>query len=181
MSATTEKRKYDPVAMTIHWLMGFMLFVPLYFTWTLDQEPLEEQAFVMIVHSTNGTAIFLLAAFRLWWRRRNPPPQYPATMPQWQQKLATGNVHLLYTMMLAQPVIGFLHALTQSKWPVNLFGFLNIAQLPNETITSVFYRLHELGAIILIACLAVHIAAALYHALIQRDTVLQRMIPFTRP
>ncbi len=174
-------RKYDPVAMTLHWLMALLFLAPLILTWEVEHMPREEREFILMVHSSNGIVLFSLALFRLWWRRHHPAPPYPDTMSPLVQRLAKANVHVFYTMMLVQPVLGFLHAATHTQVNVRPFGASIFPLLPNESITSVFHALHGLGAIIIIAALTTHIAAALYHFILKRDRILQRMLPFTRP
>jgi cytochrome b561 len=50
---------------------------------------------------------------------------------------------------------------------------------PDRAFARVFELLHELGAWALLALIGLHAVAALFHALILRDAVLQRMLPWT--
>jgi cytochrome b561 len=49
----------------------------------------------------------------------------------------------------------------------------------DKATSHVFKTLHELGAWVLLALIVIHAAAALFHGLILRDGVLQRMLPWT--
>jgi cytochrome b561 len=50
---------------------------------------------------------------------------------------------------------------------------------PNPAIRSVFVKAHEFGAKALLALIGLHASAALFHRLVLRDGVLQRMLPWT--
>ena len=50
---------------------------------------------------------------------------------------------------------------------------------PDKAISLLFQSLHELAAWMLLALIGIHAAAALFHGLILRDGVLQRMLPWT--
>ena len=50
---------------------------------------------------------------------------------------------------------------------------------PDRAFAQVFELLHELGAWALLALIGLHAVAAIFHALILRDGVLQRMLPWT--
>jgi cytochrome b561 len=50
----------------------------------------------------------------------------------------------------------------------------------DKAISRLFQSLHKVGAWMLFALIGIHAAAALFHGLILRDGVLQRMLPWTR-
>jgi superoxide oxidase len=50
---------------------------------------------------------------------------------------------------------------------------------PNPAIRSLFVEAHEFGAKALVVLIGLHAGAALFHGLVLRDGVLQRMLPRT--
>jgi superoxide oxidase len=50
---------------------------------------------------------------------------------------------------------------------------------PNPEIHRLFAQAHEFGAKALVALIGLHAGAALFHGLVLRDGVLQRMLPST--
>jgi superoxide oxidase len=64
--------------------------------------------------------------------------------------------------------------------PFALFAWQVPALLTrDETVFHAFRLMHKFGALALLALIGIHAAAALLHALILRDGVLQRMLPWT--
>jgi Prokaryotic cytochrome b561 len=80
-------------------------------------------------------------------------------------------------LLLAQPLTGLGNTLFHGR-PFAVFAW----QVPalfaaDKTISHVFESLHELGAWALLLLIGLHAAAALFHALLLRDGVFQRMLP----
>jgi cytochrome b561 len=69
-----------------------------------------------------------------------------------------------------------------ANYPVTLFGWFQFPALigENHELHEVLEEVHELLFTLLLVVAAVHIAAALYHHFILRDSVLRRMLPFAR-
>lgn len=174
-----EKKKYDGVAMTLHWLMALSILVALILGPTMGDLPPEARREVLAGHSFNGLFALTLAIIRLWWRLKNPPPPYPDTMPDWQVKAAKGVTHGFYFLFFYMPIVGFLHAYTYQDTVVEPLQLFTVTQAPGD-ITQVFHTMHNIGMILFFILVTVHIGAALKHLLIDKDKVFQRMIPFTK-
>jgi cytochrome b561 len=81
--------------------------------------------------------------------------------------------------LLAQPLTGLGNTLLHGR-PFALFVWQVPAWLaPAKSISHQLESLHELGGWMLLALIGIHAAAALFHWLILRDGVLQRMLPWT--
>lgn len=179
MSESTSKKKYDGVAMTLHWLMALFIAAPLLLGPTMEDMPDDLRLETLMGHSALGITILLLASFRLFWRRGHTPPAYPETMPDWQKKAAKGVTHGLYFLMFYQPIVGILHGLTYTEGAIQPAGLFTLTQAPGE-ITQVFHVMHAIGMLAFYVLLALHIGAAGKHLLIDKDGVFQRMLPFTK-
>ena len=105
------------------------------------------------------------------------PVAVPA-MPRWQTRLSLLAHRLLYTCVLLQPAFGILMAMT-STYDVVAFGRFNYSAVmaSNETWHQIFHICHRLNGALLALTVLLHIAAVIYHQLIMRDRLLNRMLP----
>jgi cytochrome b561 len=133
-------------------------------------------------HKWIGVTIFLLVALRLVWRVTHRPPALPATMPEWQRHAAAMSHALLYILMLAVPLSGWVVS-SAGGFPV---VYLGVFQLPDlvtkdkalfELMKSVHFVLNKA----LLALVVLHVAAAVKHHYVDRDDVLARMVPYLKP
>ena len=90
---------------------------------------------------------------------------------------------LLYLLLFVVPILGWMNASFRG-FPVKLFGLIELPKLmttqsPGFAWTGDVHGL--LATYVLLPLLGLHVAAALYHWLIRRDGVLQRMLPGTVP
>jgi cytochrome b561 len=131
-------------------------------------------------HKLGGVVLLALVLLRLAWRLgRGAPPAAPTTA-RWQ-RVASGVVHAaLYGLLVALPVVGYIGV---ARFPaLELFGGITLPALldPDETAAKEAFALHALLGWALIAGIAVHVAAALFHHFVRRDEVLARMLPSLR-
>jgi cytochrome b561 len=178
-AAPTDAR-YTGVAIAVHWLVAVLVVVQIAWGWAMQEIPrtppgLRADAFNL--HKSIGLTILVLMLFRIAWRLRHPPPALPP-LPRWQRVLARGNHALLYTALVVMPVAGYLGSVF-SGYPVKLFGLT----LPawggrDESIKAAMSAIHLVTSWILLGAMALHVAAALRHALDDGDRVLRRMLPY---
>lgn len=177
-----EGGRFDQISIVLHWLTVLLIIAQFTSAWL--REALDHDtglaAAILAAHRTFGVVIWIVALVRLAWRHsfaRVPP--FPASMPKLQQTVAKVNEYGLYALILAQPVTGLGRVLLRGA-PFELFIWKVPALLaPNEAIRHLFVEAHEFGATALLAFVGVHIGAALFHRLVLRDEVLQRMSPWT--
>jgi cytochrome b561 len=164
---------YDRVAKTLHWLIGTLVILLMFSGNFLEQLPEAEKPAIAMIHSGVGSTILLLMIVRLIWRLGHPPPPLlPA--PAWQQA-ATRIVHWgFYGLVILLPVFGIAQSL-HTPFEVAPFGLFTLTGAPNEGFYDIFHELHEMTATLVIAVLLVHVSAALYHHLINKNAVLKRM------
>lgn len=116
-------------------------------------------------HKSFGLTVILLVCVRVWVRLRSTIPAAPQGIPQWQKKLAVLTQGLLYVFMFFVPVMGYLLSSTYPKsHGVSFFG-LAIPDLTakSEFWSEIFGELHEVGAYLLLALIALHVLGALKH------------------
>ncbi len=171
--------RYGAVAQALHWLVFVLIVASFGIGLSMVELPVSPQRIRYVaLHKSVGLTIFLLTALRLLWRHLHPAPPLPESMPAWE-KTASGAAHaLLYVLVLAVPVSGWIMS-SALGFPTRFFG---LAQLPdlldkNRELGEFLKQVHFLLNKALLALIALHVAAALKHHLLDRDAVLLRMLP----
>jgi cytochrome b561 len=168
--------RYTRTAIALHWLMALMIFsaFPLgVYMHDLPLSPTKLQLFSY--HKWLGITILIAAAARLAWRVTHPAPAM-LDMPRWQQVAAHGTHHLLYLLLFAIPLSGWLMSSAkgfQTVW----FGVLPLPDLvgKNKELGDLLKEVHEMLNFGLLLLVGAHIAGALKHHFIEHDDTLRRM------
>ncbi len=172
--------RYTTPAIALHWFMALLLvglFAVGLYMHDLPLSPWKLKVYSW--HKWAGVTAFLLLVLRLAWRAGHRPPPLPAAMPRWQQAAAHGLHHLLYLLMFAIPISGWLMSSAkgfQTVW----FGVLPLPDLlaKDEALGDVLKGVHMgLNACLALLVLA-HLGAALKHHLVDKDDILARMLPW---
>lgn len=177
---------YGSVAIAFHWMMAVLiagLFVAGKYMTGLD--PMAPDTFALYQwHKSFGFLVLALAVLRLAWRLANPSPKLPTGMPAIERLAAHLGHAGLYALLLALPLSGWL-MVSASPWgiPTVLFDVLPVPHLPvpgalgdKPAAEALLKELHEMLGFALLALVVLHVAAALKHHFINRDTVLRRMV-----
>jgi len=174
--------RYTGVAITLHWLIAAAILstslLAQYMT-ALELSPVKLKLYSY--HKWIGVTIFLLVLIRLAWRVAHRPPAPPVSMPAWQHR-AAGIAHFfLYALTLSIPVSGWLMS-SASGFQVVYLGKIPIPDLlaKNKAVAEQLKELHEALNWVMLLLVAVHVAAALKHHLVDHDDVLRRMLPFLK-
>ncbi|STQ89947.1 cytochrome b [Iodobacter fluviatilis] len=177
-----SKQHYDSIQVLLHWLVAILIFVAFGLAWTMDDMPLSPTKFKIISwHKWAGITVLGLVAIRLIWLKLKGAPPADPSLPALQRKLSAGVHHLLYLLMFAMPLSGWLMS-SAKGFPVVYLGLWKLPDLvaKNEGLSDTLKNSHELFATALLILIGLHIAAALKHHFIDKDTILARMIPFLR-
>ena len=176
MSASIQR--FNIAARALHWLMALMILAMLFIGIGMVSTVSELHSRLLDLHKPVGVAILVLAALRLGVRLRYGAPALPRDLPRWQQHAAHVSDILLYALMLAMPLVGWA-MLSAGGYPVALGdGFVLPPLVPQGRALYAFLRqAHTELALLFFAVFLLHFAAALFHALIRRDTVLRSMRP----
>lgn len=171
--------RYSGVAIALHWLMALLILGLIGVgVWMSDLKPSPRTIQIYTWHKWIGLTVLLLALARVLWRvyRRPPPPS--ADLPRWQALAASGTHGALYLLMFAMPLTGWLQN-SAAGFPLTWFGWFKVPALieRNRDAFQWWQDAHETLAWLLMALIALHVAAAIKHHLIDRDEVLRRMLP----
>lgn len=182
MTNSTRPQSYTCIAIAFHWLV-VLLIVPgfalgLYMS-DLKLSPTKLQLYSY--HKWIGITILALAVLRLMWRAAHPVPLMPDTTPKWQQSVATSVHVVLYVLILAIPMSGWLFS-SAAGFSVKYLGLLPLPDLvpKDKFLAEQLKDLHEILAWGLAGLVGLHVLAALKHHIVDRDDVLVRMLPFLR-
>ncbi|WP_353475131.1 cytochrome b/b6 domain-containing protein [Salipiger sp. H15] len=184
MSLANTKTAYGAVTRSLHWLtaLGILIMIPLGWIahvapWATEAE-LATKAQLFSVHKTIGVTLFFLALVRILWAltQVKPAPLHPERRAE---NLAAETVHwLLYSTLVIVPLSGWVeHAATEGFAPI-LWPFgQDLPFVPNsDRVAETAASVHFLSQWLLVASLALHVAGALKHAVIDRDGTLARML-----
>jgi cytochrome b561 len=182
--ATTPGRtdSYGRTAVGLHWVIALLIAIGFTVGVTMVELPLSPlKAKVFAYHKWIGVTVLGLALARLIWRATHAgPAELP--MPDWQRLASRATHVLLYVLMLAIPLVGWLYT-SAAGFPV---VYLKLVQLPDlvskdKELAALLKLAHKLLAWSLLSVVALHLAAALKHHFIDRDTTLKRMLTWRRP
>lgn len=169
--------KYTWPAVLLHWLMALlvlgMLALGLYMS-GLPKGP--ERSAMIALHKSIGLTLVLLLALRVAWRASHAPPPYPGAMPRWQQRAAHANAIALYVLLVLQPLSGYLSS-SFSGYKTSWFGLpLPYWGWESPELNAFFHSIHVVCSRLLMLLIALHLGAAILHALVRRDGVVRRML-----
>lgn len=172
-------QRYTGAAISLHWLIGLMILLSLavgLYMVELKLSPAKLQLYSW--HKWAGVTIFALVLVRCVWRLTHTPPPLPADLPRWQQLVAETTHYVLYALMIAIPLTGWLMSSAKGFQTV-YFGVLPIPDLitKNKELGETLNLVHRYLNYTLIAIVAAHIGAAIKHHFIDKDDVLRRMLP----
>ncbi len=179
----THKLRYDRVAVTLHWVIAIsiLLMIPLGFF--MEDLPISIRFDAFAFHKSLGLTVLALSIFRFIWRLMNPPPALPTTMKP-IEKFAANVAHwVLYFLIVAMPLSGWLMVSASRKYPTIFFWLGEVPFIPMpagidvKAAGELFHESHELLAFGAIALITLHLFAALKHHFIEKDTTLTRMLP----
>ncbi len=178
----TEDR-WGMVTLGIHWLTVLAvvgLCIVGFLMQELPNRPYKIEIYAL--HKSLGLTVLGLTLLRLLWRLVAGTPRPAPGMPRWQQVAANASHGLLYLVLLAMPLSGWLYN-SASGFPLRWFGTFALPRLTarNHDVAEFFEETHETLFLALAALVTVHALAALKHHYIDRDRTLHRMLPMVPP
>lgn len=192
MTAANTTLRYGTVAMTLHWIIAALIITNLYLGLSFDDYPRGSHTLFVLVqlHKSIGLTVLMLSVLRLIWRLVNPVPPLPADMNPALRALARGTHYLLYFLIVAIPLSGWLFVSANLRGlPTMYFGlfrwpyFWFLSGLPHaakQVWSHNLFAVHTYLAWSAIVLVVIHVCGALYHQFFRRDEILKRMLPGTR-
>jgi cytochrome b561 len=169
-------------AKLFHWVMAALILAQITLglmaaNWRMSPTKLN----LFVWHKSTGMLILALLALRLAWRLANRAPELPAGMAPWERAGAHLSHFLLYALMIALPVTGWIVS-SASNVPFRIFWLIPLPAIvaPDKATADLAALVHGGLFVLLALVLVAHIGAALRHHYVKRDTVLSRMLPWRR-
>jgi len=175
-----SEQGYGIVAQALHWLVALLVFVQLGLGLYAAALPLGIARLEWLSrHKSLGLAVLALALTRLAWRVTSPPPALPGAMSRAERFAASATHRLLYALLILAPLAGWLYA-SAAGLSVNWFGLWLAPDLvPKDAHWAARWKLlHKFSVLLLTLLVVGHIGAALRHALVRRDGIVRRMLPW---
>lgn len=182
MSFRNTPTRWGHIAQFLHWLIVILIIVQVVLASYAEDLALGPKKIeVYAWHKSVGITVLGLAILRLLWRWANPTPELPGTLKPYERGLARITHVGLYLLLFAQPLTGWM--MTSARgFPVSWFGFWQLPDFvaKNHDLYETMKETHDTLALALYVIVFLHVAAALKHHFFMKDTVLRRMLPFTK-
>jgi cytochrome b561 len=171
----TPVNRYHPALVALHWLLAILIVAALALGALVmaklpNTDPHKLEA--LRSHMAGGTLILILMLARLFVRRRTAHPTAATAGHPFLDRVAWLSHRLFYVAVIGMGASGIVMALqTRLPWVV----FLHEGALPDDFWAFPVRFVHYGFSRLLMTLIALHVAGALYHALILRDGLLKRM------
>jgi cytochrome b561 len=162
----------------LHWLMAVCILAMLFIGVGMVSTVMPKYLTLVSIHKPLGIAILVLALIRLAVRLIYGAPALPNDLPAPMRLAAYLSHYAFYVLMIGMPLIGW-GMLSAAAYPVLLVGGIHLpAILPqSDRLHALLWDAHFYLAFLFFALILLHLAAALFHALVRRDGVFEAMAP----
>lgn len=176
-----QHETYSTGARHFHWwtvlLIAIQLPLGLYMVWYGATTNFAAPTGTMYdTHKLIGMLILLFVIARFSYRMMHGAPGDEPTLEPWQRLISHITHWAIYALLFIVPLLGWLA--TSAYGPFQPFG-IPLPRLlgDNQDLATRLYALHKVSAILLTLLVAMHVGAALFHYVIRKDGVLNRMWP----
>jgi cytochrome b561 len=179
MSNTNSPTQFALPSRILHWLMAACLLAMLFIGVSMVAS-LGDYHTLLTIHRPLGILILLLAALRLITRLLTVAPEFPPAMAKPERFVAKASERLLYALFFALPLVGW-GMLSAGHYPIVLFGGVHLPPILPATpgLYATLRETHTILAYLLFLTFLAHMSAILFHTLILRDGLLNRMVPWS--
>jgi len=171
--------QFPPLSRLLHWLMAALLLSMLFIGVSMVSS-LGNYHKLLTIHRPLGILILILAAIRLVNRIFANVPALPSSMSPEERLAAKVSERLLYALFFMLPLVGW-GMLSAGHYPIVMFGSVHLPPIlpANPALYSILRPAHTVLAYLLFLAFLAHMGAVLFHALILRDGLLRRMLPWS--
>jgi len=174
--------RYGLVSKLLHWLMAMMILTMIglgAYMADLDKDN-SIRLRLYDLHKEIGVTILVLAVLRILWVLASRPPVLPAALQRWEVILSKSTTGLLYLLMLATPIAGYLMVNTGGG-PIKYFGLYTMPVLigENRDLHEVLEDVHGILAFSILTLVGLHVLGVIKHRFIDKNPaadVLKRML-----
>lgn len=179
MSFCNTENRYGFVTKFLHWLVMLLVIGMLTVgTFMGDIESKDLKGQVYMLHKSTGLIILTLGILFILWSTMNRKPKYPIDMPC-REKCLARTVHvLLYVLLVAMPLSGWIMSSAAGYYP-NFFGqfevpmpFIPVLKPLSQTAKDFHYYFAWSFA----GLIGLHAIGALKHHFIDKNDLMKRML-----
>jgi cytochrome b561 len=173
---------YGSVAKFLHWLIFLLIATLLVIGFLMTgMENSPDKFKIYGIHKSVGIIVLLTVILRLLWKAINIYPPLPDTLSKWDKLAAHAGHALLYVLIIAMPLSGWLMS-SASGFSVSVFGWFILPDLiaPDKELGKQLRDNHGWLAYAIIVMVSLHVIAALLHHFYFKNNVLRRMLPFAK-
>lgn len=178
----TNFNRYTSTAIAFHWLMALIIIANFALGVTMSDMPRSPEKLQFVSwHKWAGISLLGLVALRFLWRAfADRPPLLPS--PAWQRRVAKLTHFLLYVLMFAIPISGWLMS-SAGGIPVVYLGLFPLPDLvvKDKQLFDLLKEVHEILNYTLLGLVILHVLGVLKHQFVDRDATLARMVPWLKP
>lgn len=178
MYRTNNPTQFALLSRILHWLMAALLLAMLFIGVSMITS-LGDYHWLLAFHRPLGIFILLLAVIRLTTRLLTRAPEFPPDMPPSEQFVAKASERLLYGLFIALPLIGWA-MLSAGNFPIVMFGSVHLPPIlpARPELFATLRETHTILAYLLFLAFLAHFGAVLFHTIVLRDGLLNRMVPW---
>lgn len=185
MALTNSPALYGGVTKTFHWLTALLIFTAFPLGLIAHGAPMgtgdevAQKALLFSLHKTVGVTAFFVALLRILWAVSQPKPGLLNSDKPAEATVAEAVHWLLYFSLVLAPLSGWIHH-ASATWGAPIFWPFgdNLPLIPkSETLSNIASGWHWVFTKLLAISIILHVAGAIKHAVIDRDSTLQRMLP----
>jgi cytochrome b561 len=173
---TSTGMRFTVLQRLLHWLMAACILAMFFIGVGMVSTVMPKYVPLLATHKSLGITILVLALIRLGVRARYGAPPLPADLPEPMKLAAHLSHYALYALMIGMPLIGWAMQ-SAGAYPVVVYGSIRLpAILPQSAgLHTLLWNAHFYLAFAFFALVLLHLAAALFHALVRRDGVFESM------
>ena len=159
----------------LHWLMAPMVIAQLFIGVTMIAS-LSYYPLLLAIHRPLGILILIFAVIRLANRLTHKLPPFLATMSRTERRIASYTEYLLYALLLVQPLVGWA-MLSAARFPIAMVGPFHLPGIAphNMDVYGILRGCHTVFGYLLFLTFTAHVCAVLFHTLVLRDRLIDRM------
>src|SRR5881394_3382186 len=165
MSIRNTARSWGSLSKAFHWIIVLLILNQ----WIIAERAKDLPKGPALIqalwwHKSFGITILMLAVLRLAWRWLNPVPDLTAETRPWERVLARVSHVLLYALIFAMPLSGWMMS-SARNFPVSWFNLFQLPDLvaPDKHTFELLQSLHGQLFNTLVGVALLHVAGALKH------------------
>ncbi|WP_322105962.1 cytochrome b [Paraburkholderia sp. J41] len=176
--------RYSGVAMLLHWLIATLIVWGFALGWIMTDIPgiTPTKLRYFSWHKWIGVTVLAFVLVRIVWRLTHAAPALPRSMHGWEKLAAHAGHFVLYVLMVAIPVTGYLYSSAAGIQVVYL-GIWPLPTLigPDTALKGVLRTVHVALNYTLLVVVVLHVLAVIKHQFVDRQNIVARMLPFGTP